>query len=150
MNILLMSMPDIAPFYRPWKMLSPNLGISSIAGNLDARHHVGLADLVLKRNNLKKAVDEALRRIDPGLIGLSAMTFQYDSAVRIARYLKTVAPKAKIALGGYHATVMYQEISESPESEYFDYIFRGESEFGEAITISVCSLIPSNPPEAVV
>jgi anaerobic magnesium-protoporphyrin IX monomethyl ester cyclase len=123
-----MSMPDISPFYRPWKILSPSLGIASIAGNLDSRHHIGLADLVLKRKNLKNAVDEALKRIKPELVGLSALTFQYDSAVRVARYIKTVAPDTKIALGGYHATVMYQEISESSESDFFDFIFRRESE----------------------
>ena len=96
MNILLMSMPDIAPFYRAWKILSPALGIASIAGSLDRRHHVGLADLVLKRGNLKKAVDDALKRTDPDLVGLSAMTFQYDTALRIARYIKTASPGVKI------------------------------------------------------
>ncbi len=128
MNILLMSMPDISPFYRPWKILSPALGIASIAGNLDNRHKIGLADLVLKRKNLKKAVDQAIKHMNPDLVGLSAMTFQFDSAVRIARYLKAVAPRVKIALGGYHATVMFQEISESPDAGFFDFIFRGESE----------------------
>lgn len=135
MNILLMSMPDIHPFFRTWKMMTPNLALSSIAGNLDERHSVGIADLVLKRKNVRKAVLEALKKVKPDVVGLTAMSFQYDSAIRIARLIKGIDPRTKIAIGGYHATLMYENLADSPDSKYLDFIFRGEADtsFNELI-----------------
>ena len=123
-----MSMPDIFPYHRTWKIICPNLGLASLAGNLDARHKVKIAELVIKRENVKKAVEKALRKTNPELVGLSAMTFQYDTALRVARHIKTISPKTKIALGGYHATVALEEIAESEDAQYIDFLFRGESD----------------------
>ena len=130
-----MSMPDVGPGYSPDILTAPSLALSSLAGNMDRRHHVKIADLVLRRKNIKEAVREALAAMKPDLVGLSAMTFQFDSAVRIAKYIKSVNPGIQVALGGYHVTLMYREIAESPDSEYFDLLFRGESElsFNEAV-----------------
>lgn len=130
-----MSMPDVCSGYHPDILTAPNLALSSIAGNLDKKHNVKIADLVLRRKNVKKAVLEALRKTKPDILGLSAITFQYNSAVRIAKFIKNWDSGIKIALGGYHATLMYQEIADSKDSEYFDFIFRGESDlsFNETI-----------------
>lgn len=128
MNILLIAMPDVHPGFLPWFITGPNLGLASIAGSLDSRRQVKIADLILKRKNIKKAVKEALKASRPDIVGLSAMTFQYDTALKIARFIKMSAPGIKIALGGYHATLQYKEIAESHDGNYFDFIFRGESE----------------------
>lgn len=135
MNILLMSMPDITSGYPNDLISAPNLALNSIAGNLDKKHNVKIADLVLKRKNVKKAVVEAIRKTKPDVVGLSAMTFQYNTAVSIAKFIKTRNPFIKTALGGYHATLMYKEIANSKNAEYFDFIFRGESDlsFNEAM-----------------
>ena len=93
MNILLMSMPDIFPFHRTNNIQCPNLALASIAGNLDSRHKVEIANLILKRKNVKRAVEKALKKTNPDLVGLSAMTFQYDTAFRIARHIKSISPK---------------------------------------------------------
>ncbi len=68
MNILLVSMPDMSPF-PTLEDIEPGSGNRSIAGNLDNRHKIGLADLVLKRRNLKKAVDQAIKHMNPDLVG---------------------------------------------------------------------------------
>lgn len=135
MNILLMSMPDITSSYPTQLVTIPNLALPSIAGSLDKKHKVKIADLVLKRKNIKKAVVEAVSRANPRLIGLSAMTFQYPTALKIAKFLKSSYPGIQIALGGYHATTMYEGIAAGEDGEYFDFIFRGESElsFNETI-----------------
>ena len=135
MNILLMSMPDVSPGYPANLVASPNLSLQSIAGNLDKRHNVKIADLVLKRKNVKNAIIESLNRTKPEIVGLSAMTFQYITSVKIAGFIKKLNPNIKIALGGYHATLLYKEITESRYSEYFDFIFRGEADlsFNETI-----------------
>jgi len=121
-------MPNIFPYFRPWKMLTPSLALSSIAGNLDEGHEVAIADLVLKREDVRGAVLEALEKTKPDIVGLSAMTFQYDTAIKIARLIREHKPEIKIALGGYHATLMYREIAESCDSQYFDFLLRGEAD----------------------
>lgn len=128
MRVLLMSMPDIFPFSRPWKMLAPSLALSSIAGNLDERHTVGIADLVLKRKDVKRAVVEALERTRPEVVGITAMTFQYDTAIKIARLIKNTDPKIKIVIGGYHATLMYKDIADREDSKCLDFMVRGEGD----------------------
>lgn len=121
-------MPDINVFFNPWKMLVPNLALSSLAGNLDPKHVVGIADLVLKRHNVRKAVVAAVKRIRPDLVALSAMTFQYDTAVRVARLIRDLSPGVRVALGGYHATLMYAELTKNTEAGLFDFLFRGEAD----------------------
>ncbi len=124
---LLMCMPDIYQSWHETHIKGPWIGGASIAGNC-LNHEVYVADLVLKRKNVRGGIDEAISMINPEIIGLSAMTFQYPTAVKVAKYLKTEYPEIKIALGGYHATATREEIAESEEGKIFDYIFAGESE----------------------
>ncbi|MCF6157416.1 MAG: B12-binding domain-containing radical SAM protein [wastewater metagenome] len=128
MKILLCSMPDTVPQFsaRTWR--APNLAISSLAGNVQPHHEVALADLILKRENLLPSIKEIIEKYQPDVVGLSAMTFQFNTARRIAAFIKGLQKDIKIAIGGYHATLMYEEITSSAESEPFDYIIRGEGE----------------------
>lgn len=136
MNILLMGMPDVSNGYPTQMLTTPNLGLSSLAANLDEKHHVKIADLVLRRNDVKKAIQETLDLARPDLIGLSAMTFQYKTALKVAAHIKRHNSGIKISLGGYHATLMYEEIAEGPDGGLFDLLFRGEGDlsFNEAMT----------------
>lgn len=137
MNILLMAMPDIISGYPDKIITTPNLAISSLAGNLDSKHFVRTADLILKRKNIKHAILEALDKTHPHLVGLSAMAFQYHTAGQIAAFIKNRDPQIKIAIGGYHATLMYREIAAGKDAPFFDLIFRGEAEisFNETVNI---------------
>ncbi len=126
-KVLIMCMPDIYQTWNPTHVLAPWLGGASIAGNCRG-HEVNVGDLVLKRDNLKVGIDEAIRITKPQVIGLSAMTFQYPTACRIASYIKVNYPEIPIVLGGYHATALREEIASSEEGNYFDYIFAGEAE----------------------
>ena len=69
------------------------------------------------------------------MIGLSAMTFQFNTAWRIVEFIKSLHRDIKIAIGGYHATLMYEEIASSDNGKPFDYIVRGEGEktFGDML-----------------
>ncbi len=42
--------------------------------------------------------------------------------------IKSILPDVKIAVGGYHATLMSGEMAASPESKEIDFIIRGEGE----------------------
>lgn len=129
MKILLISMPDVVPIIiHEMAVHMPNLGIASIGGNIDERHQVSIIDLIRKRRSLKKYLTKTITRIKPDLVGLSAMAWQYDTCIRIARLIKTILPQVKIAIGGYHATLMYEEIAAAPESEWIDFMIRGEGE----------------------
>lgn len=128
MRVLLMSMPDTAPYIAKREWEAPSLGIASIAGNLDPRHQVWLADLVIRRWSVVASVRRAIRKYRPDIVGLSAMTFQYFTARKIVRLIKREFPGTLIALGGYHATMMYHELADSPESEFLDFIVHGEAD----------------------
>lgn len=121
-------MPDTVPQFsaRIWR--APNLAISSIAGNIQPHHEVALADLILKRENLLFSIKKVIEKYQPEVIGLSAMTFQFKTAQRIATFIKSLRGDIKIVIGGYHATLMYEEIASSHENKPFDYIIRGEGE----------------------
>lgn len=127
MNILLMSMPDCAPHFNARRWKAPNLAISSIAGNIEG-HNVFIADLILRRERISETVKELVVRYRPDVIGLTAMSFQFATARRIACLIKSIDQNIKIVLGGYHATLMYDEICKSDESDPFDFFIRGEGD----------------------
>ncbi|VVB68392.1 Radical SAM superfamily protein [uncultured archaeon] len=60
------------------------------------------------------------------LVGLTAMSFQYQEALALASIAK--AAGAQTVFGGYHPTLACQEIGESADSKLIDYIVRGEGE----------------------
>ncbi len=129
MKILLMSMPDAAPFLiHEAAVHIPAHGIASVGGNIDNNHTVYLADLVRKRSAIRKYVTRILVKIEPELVGLSAMSWQYDTCLKLIRLIKDTLPGTQIVIGGYHATLMYTEIENAPESHLIDYMIRGEGE----------------------
>ena len=125
MNVLLMSMPDCAPHFNPRRWKPPNLAISSIAGNIEG-HNVYIADLILRRDRVTETVKELIAQYKPDVVGLTAMSFQFATARRIASIIKSLNKNIKIVLGGYHATVMYDEVCKGDEADPFDFFVRGE------------------------
>ena len=129
MKVVLISMPDVAAVIMHESAFHmPNLGIASIGANIEAGHDVYLIDLIRKRRSVRKYLTRTLLKIRPQLVGLSSMTWQFATCLKIVRLIKRLLPQTKIAIGGYHATLMYQEISKSTESEGIDFIVRGEGE----------------------
>jgi radical SAM superfamily enzyme YgiQ (UPF0313 family) len=119
-------MPNTAyPFHNV--SVLPNLAIASLAGNVDDDHEVQVADLVLVRRNFLRFLETRLSNHAPDLIGLSAMSFQAKTAKYITKYVKRVDPGIKIALGGYHATLMAEELKQDWKAD-LDFIIRGEGE----------------------
>ncbi|MEE4355767.1 MAG: radical SAM protein [Desulfococcaceae bacterium] len=129
MKVLLLSMPDAAPLIiHDTAVHMPNLGIACVGGNIDPQHDVRIIDLIRKRRQLKKYLCRVLQKFRPDLVGLSAMSWQYDTCTRIIRLIREVLPDVKIAIGGYHATLMPEEIAASDEGRQIDFIIRGEGE----------------------
>ena len=129
MKIILMSMPDVAPLIiHETAIHMPSHGIACVGGNIDEQHDVYIVDLIRKRRQLKKYITKILLKIRPDLVGLSAMAWQYDTCIKLIKLIKSVLPEVKIAIGGYHATLMNEEIAASSEGELIDFIIRGEGE----------------------
>lgn len=124
MKILLLAMPDAANNFQRIIQV-PNLGLCSIAANLPD-HEVKIVDLVLVHKNIRSWLDTFLKEFHPRLIGISSMSFQYHSALRVISLCREFAPEAKIALGGYHASLAHEELTAGIPP--FDYLLRGEGE----------------------
>ncbi|MBI5125211.1 MAG: cobalamin B12-binding domain-containing protein, partial [Planctomycetes bacterium] len=142
MRILLLSMPDMVPQLKSWQ--APNLALSTITGNVlttQPDHEVYVADLILVRDRLVDNVQALLKGFKPNLVALTAMSFQFNTARRIASYIKSLDKDVKTVLGGYHATLMYDEITQdgggkvASAADPFDFILRGEGDhsFGELL-----------------
>jgi len=129
MKVMLMSMPDVAPLIiHETAVHMPGHGIACVGGNIDEQHDVYTVDLIRKRRQLRKYITKILLKIRPDLVGLSAMAWQYDTCIKLIKLIKSVLPEVKIAIGGYHATLMNEEIAVSSEGELIDFIIRGEGE----------------------
>lgn len=129
MKILLLAMPDAANnFHRIIRV--PNLGLCSIASHLSA-HEVKVVDLVLVHKNIGSWLRHFLQGFPPDLIGISSMSFQYQSAVTVMAICRECAPKAKIVLGGYHATLSRDELTQAGDTP-FDFLISGEGELAFA------------------
>jgi len=129
MKIILMSMPDVAPVMMHETVFHmPNCGIASVGGNIDDGHEVFIIDLIRKRGKLKKYLTKTMLKIRPDLVGLSSMSWQYETCVKLIKLIKQLLPDVKIVIGGYHATLMHEELAASPESALIDFMIRGEGE----------------------
>jgi radical SAM superfamily enzyme YgiQ (UPF0313 family) len=124
-----MSMPDVAPLIIHESAIHmPSHGIACVGGNIDEQHEVYVVDLIRKRRQLRKYITKILLKIRPDLVGLTAMAWQYDTCIKLIKLIKPVLPEVKIVIGGYHATLMNEEIAASSEGELIDFIIRGEGE----------------------
>jgi radical SAM superfamily enzyme YgiQ (UPF0313 family) len=122
-------MPDVVPIIiHETAVHLPNHGIACVGGNIDADHEVYLIDLIRKRRSIKKYLTYVIGKIEPDLVGLSAMAWQYDTCIKIAHLIKELRPGVKIVIGGYHATLMYEETAASKEAQWIDFLIRGEGE----------------------
>ena len=124
MKILLLAMPDTGDWL-DHVMRLPNLAMVSMAGSLPD-HEVRVLDLVLIKENLLEVLDRHLKAFVPELISLSAMTFQYDTMIKLATYLKRRLPGVTLVAGGYHVTLMHREMADEIPPIPLDYMIRGE------------------------
>lgn len=125
MRILLLAMPDTVDFIDNGARI-PNLALVSLAGNLPD-HDVKVMDLVLYKPDIRRSVEQVLATFRPRLVGLSAMTFQYDTLLRVARVVRRFDPGITIVAGGYHPSLMARELPEE-DLQLLDFIVRGEGE----------------------
>ena len=126
MNILLLSMPDSFEHMPSVAIRMPNGALASLAGNVDPHHRVAIADLILVQQSVRETVERLVREIEPDVVGLSVMTFQRHTALRIVELVRRLRPAARIVVGGYDASLA-PEAYMTPGTGV-DFIVRGEGE----------------------
>ena len=126
MRVLLLSMPDSFEHTPALTMRMPNGALASLAGNVGAGHQVAIADLILVQNRVVPTVERLVRDWEPDVVGLSVMTFQRRTALRLVRVIRAIKPGVVIVAGGYDPSLA-PEAYEAPSSG-IDYIVRGEGE----------------------
>src|SRR5437762_3330096 len=126
MNILLVSMPDSFEHMPTVGIRMPNGALSSLAGNVDPHHRVAVADLVLVQREVRATLERLVRDHRPDLVGLSIMTFQRKTALRIVELLRALRPDVRVAVGGYDPSLAPEAYTDGPAP--VDFIVRGEGE----------------------
>jgi len=127
MKVVLFSMPDTVPklFSRKWRC--PSMGLASLAGNV-TDYELTVADLILKLGDVPGAVRQVIEDVRPQVVGLTAMSFQFATALKIINLVKELDPDIKIVVGGYHSTLLSGEISQDDECRNIDFFVRGEGD----------------------
>ena len=126
MNVLLLSMPDSSEHMAPVAIRMPNGALGSLAGNVDPHHRVAVADLIVAQRRVRETVTRLVREREPDLVGLSVMTFQRHTALRIVELVRALRPSARVVVGGYDPSLA-REAYTGPTSG-IDFIVRGEGE----------------------
>jgi radical SAM superfamily enzyme YgiQ (UPF0313 family) len=124
-NILLLSMPDSFEHMPPVVVRMPNGALASLAGNIDPKHRVAIADLILAQSTVIATVERLVRQLEPDVVGLSVMTFQRKTAFRLARLIRSLRPSVRIIAGGYDPSLAPDAYDECAA---IDYLVRGEGE----------------------
>jgi radical SAM superfamily enzyme YgiQ (UPF0313 family) len=127
MNILLLSMPDSFEHMPTMGVRMPNGALASLAGNLDPHHRVAVADLILAQRRVAETVAKLVRESQPDVVGLSVMTFQRKTALKIIELVRSLRPGVRIVVGGYDPSLAVESYAENCQAKV-DFIVRGEGE----------------------
>jgi radical SAM superfamily enzyme YgiQ (UPF0313 family) len=105
----------------------PNGALTSLAGNVDPHHRVAVADLILAQRNVRETVERLVQEWQPDVVGLSIMTFQRKTALKIIELIRSLQPGVRIAVGGYDPSLAADAYTENSRAQV-DFIVRGEGE----------------------
>jgi anaerobic magnesium-protoporphyrin IX monomethyl ester cyclase len=125
MNILLLSMPDSFEHMPEVVIRMPNGALTSLAGNVDAHHKTAVADLILVQRRVRETIQQLVRELEPDVVGLSVMTFQRRTAMRIIELVCALRPGIGVVVGGYDPTLAPEAYTGNSS---VDFIVRGEGE----------------------
>ena len=126
MNVLLLSMPDSFEHMPSIVIRMPNGALASLAGNIDPHHKVAVADLILVQQRVRETIERLVRQMQPGIVGLSVMTFQRETAKKVIALVRNLQPETRIVVGGYDPSLAPEAYMDDPSA--VDFIVRGEGE----------------------
>ncbi len=104
----------------------PPLGLLYIGAVLqNAGHEVKVIDNARVQLPVEKVV-ERVKRENPGIVGVSALTPTFKQGIKIASAIKSEFPDVKIVFGNYHATFTYERLL--AKYPIVDYVVLSEGE----------------------
>ncbi len=116
----------INPFYPMTEMPSPPLGLSYVAGAFcEAGAEVKVLDLVVEAYS-REILSELLQNFNPDLVGLTAVTMNFNGACELLEEIKDIQPSVRTIMGGPHVTFNARE--ELINNPALDMIVAGEGE----------------------
>ncbi|MBN2174359.1 MAG: B12-binding domain-containing radical SAM protein [Bacteroidales bacterium] len=128
MKVLLVGNPrTVMGFNRLTKL--PSLNLASLAANVDdGIAEIRIADLVLYAKKANQVLKSILLDYRPDVVGFTAMSFQFDTAVQLMKITRETLEGIKIILGGYHATADAENILTGRHAGLIDFMVDGEGE----------------------
>jgi len=128
----------IYPYYPGHDADAPPVGLGYLAENLEAN---GVVYKVYNMNIQRgiSVLKKNLARFDPDLIGITMMTYRYNSHYELIKTIRKHFPLIKIAAGGPHLSFFKEQVlHECPEIDY-GFVMEAENSFkelccGEALT----------------
>ena len=127
MNILLFSMPDSFEHMPAFAIRLPNGALTSLAGNVDPHHRVAVADLILVQDRVRQTVERLVRELAPDVVGLSVMTFQRRTAIKLIDLVRQLRPAVQVVVGGYDPSLAPEAYTDN-HTGVVDFIVRGEGD----------------------
>ena len=109
--------------------LGTNHGIASLAGVLHAHgHEMDLMHVSEKYKPVPSSqeVIAHIKKTQPGLVGFSVMSQQYDWVVQQSKAIRKVMPDLVQVIGGVHCTMVPKDVH---MSKLFDYVCVGEGDW---------------------
>jgi len=122
-------------------VVSPPLSLAYLASsakNLKQVKEVKILDCLLSKLSYKD-FEDYIRKYKPDIIGLTAFTLEFPSALKMAKIAKKLNKNTKIVLGGPHVSNHPQDL----KNKEIDFIFRGEGE--EAFPLLIKELNKKKP-----
>ena len=126
-NNILKYAPEEAKRFIHRRLIGPPLGLLTIAASVKD-HDVtvfdtkGEYDLVPETPVLEELVRSLLEKYQPSLVGVTAITSEFDFCTEICRTVKTVNPDILTVAGGLHATLCPNDFTDPS----FDIIIPGQ------------------------
>lgn len=94
----------------------PNLGLLYIASVLEhAGQDVNLIDVDAESLNKKKDFIKELKKGNPDVVGLQALSHMFPVVLQTAKIVKQTLPETKVVVGGPHVGIYSSEILTHPE-----------------------------------
>lgn len=122
-NMITTMLPEVIDEERGY---NPPLGILYIAAYLEkyTDFEIKILDTQVEELNYEQ-IKERIKKENPDVVGITAMTFTLIDVIKIAKICKTINPKIKIILGGPHVNIYPEETLQIPE---IDFVVLGEGE----------------------
>jgi radical SAM superfamily enzyme YgiQ (UPF0313 family) len=120
-------MPDSFEHMPAFAIRLPNGALTSLAGNVDPHHRVAVADLILVQDRVRQTVERLVRELVPDVVGLSVMTFQRRTALKLIDLVRQLRPAVHIVVGGYDPSLAPEAYTDN-HTGVVDFIVRGEGD----------------------